>query len=66
MEGVAELKKGAVVGKVICKPLVCWVNGLRKVVFPNSGRWEKESTELYSRIKDAIQAACEDHAVMGE
>jgi hypothetical protein len=56
MEGFAELKKGAVAdeGDFIsmaneyltgfCKPLVSWANRLRKVVFPNSGRWEKEST----------------------
>ncbi|GIK06015.1 hypothetical protein Aspvir_010133 [Aspergillus viridinutans] len=78
MEELAELKKGAVAheGDFISmvneyftgfyKPLVAWVNRLRKVVFPNGGRWEKESTELYSRIIDVIQAACEDPAVIGE
>jgi hypothetical protein len=78
MEELAELKKGAVAheGDFISmvneyftgfyKPLVSWVNRLRKVVFPNGGRWEKENTELYSRIIDVIQAACEDPAVIGE
>src|SRR5436305_298804 len=30
------------------------VNTLRKVVFPNGRRWEKETTELYSRLKDMV------------
>ncbi|KAE8155744.1 hypothetical protein BDV40DRAFT_294090 [Aspergillus tamarii] len=35
MEELAELKKGT--------PLGPWVNRLRKVEFPNGGRWEKET-----------------------
>ncbi|KAB8227915.1 protein kinase family protein [Aspergillus alliaceus] len=78
MEELAELKKGAVAheGDFISmvndnftefyKPLVPWVNRLRKVVFPSGGRWEKESTELYSRMKDVLQAACKDPKVLCE
>jgi hypothetical protein len=67
MGGFAEFKKGAVADQGdfismlneyftgLCKPLGSWANRLRKVVLPNSGRWEKESTELYVRIKTDIQ-----------
>ena len=33
------------------KPLVPWVNRLRRVVFPNGARWETEDKGLYSRMK---------------
>ncbi|KAK1142575.1 hypothetical protein N8T08_007551 [Aspergillus melleus] len=78
VEELAELKKGAVAheGDFISmvdeyftgyyKPLMPWVNRLRKVVFPNGGRWEKESIELYSQMKDVLRAACRDPAVLGE
>ncbi|KAE8154986.1 hypothetical protein BDV25DRAFT_170316 [Aspergillus avenaceus] len=77
MEELAERKKGAVAheGDFISmvndnftefyRPLVPWVNRLRKVVFPNRGRWEQESTELYSQMKDVLQAACKDPEVLG-
>jgi hypothetical protein len=41
------------------------VSRLRNVVFPNGGRWEKDN-RVISRIKDVIQAACEDPAAIGE
>jgi hypothetical protein len=30
------------------KPMVPWVNKLRKVVFPNGRRWEREDSGLYT------------------
>ncbi|EJT68570.1 hypothetical protein GGTG_13856 [Gaeumannomyces tritici R3-111a-1] len=59
-EELAELKKGQVSheGDFIrtaeenftpyYQPLIPWVNRLRKAVFPNGGRWEKDETELGS------------------
>ncbi|PYH88282.1 hypothetical protein BO71DRAFT_365724 [Aspergillus ellipticus CBS 707.79] len=77
MEELAELKKGAVAHEgdfitmvtdhftAFYRPLVPWVNRLRKVVFPNGGRWETESVVLYSRMKDVLRAACDDPVVSG-
>jgi hypothetical protein len=36
-----------------------WVNQLRKVVFPNGGRWEKKDRQLYSQMKDILRVAGE-------
>lgn len=58
MDELAGLKKGAVdnEGDFInmanghftdyCKPLGIWVNRLRKVIFPNGGRWKKGKSEV--------------------
>jgi hypothetical protein len=75
MEELAELKKGAVAheGDFVSmvnehftkhyKPLAPWVSRLRKLVFPNGGRWEKEDKGLYSQMKFVLRAAVEDSRV---
>jgi hypothetical protein len=40
--------------------LVPWLNRLRKVVFPNGGRWEEEDRGLYSWMKDILREAQKD------
>ncbi|PLB49113.1 hypothetical protein P170DRAFT_455861 [Aspergillus steynii IBT 23096] len=39
------------------RPLIPWVNRLRKVVFPSGGRWRTEDRALYTRIKEVLQKA---------
>ncbi|KAK0621573.1 hypothetical protein B0T17DRAFT_295605 [Bombardia bombarda] len=39
------------------QPMIPWVNRLRRVVFPNGGRWEREDRGLYSRMKDILREA---------
>lgn len=46
------------------KSLIPWVNRLRKVVFPDGGRWKKEDRELYSRMKDVLREARKDLQVL--
>ncbi|OJJ75837.1 hypothetical protein ASPBRDRAFT_51544 [Aspergillus brasiliensis CBS 101740] len=41
------------------QPLRPWVNHLRKIVFPNGNRWEKEDMQLYTQMKDLLSTACE-------
>jgi len=77
-EELAELKKGCVAheGDFIktaeeyftpyYQSLKPWVNRLRKVVFPNGGRQEKDDLELYSRIKMILQQAQKDPKVLAE
>ncbi|KAL8303375.1 hypothetical protein RB601_003674 [Gaeumannomyces tritici] len=77
-EELAELKKGQVSheGDFIrtteenftpyYQPLIPWVNRLRKAVFPNGGRWEKDETELYARMKEIIGEARKDPKVSAE
>jgi hypothetical protein len=75
MEELAELKKGTVSHEGdfkktmdenftpyyhLLRPLM---NRLRKVVFPNGGRWEKDDIGLYSRMKKILQEAREDPKV---
>ncbi|GFF59383.1 LOW QUALITY PROTEIN: hypothetical protein IFM46972_11369 [Aspergillus udagawae] len=60
IEELTELKKGAIAHR---GDFISMVNYLRKVVFLNSGRWEKESAELYLWIKNVIQAAYEDPTI---
>ncbi|KAI9766361.1 MAG: hypothetical protein M1840_006625 [Geoglossum simile] len=36
------------------RPLIPWVNRLRKVVFPGSGRWKREEKGLYFQIKAVL------------
>ncbi|KAK3371889.1 hypothetical protein B0H63DRAFT_550189 [Podospora didyma] len=43
-----------------CQPLIPWVSRLRKVVFPNGGRWEREDGGLYVRMWRILQEARED------
>ncbi|KAK4132071.1 hypothetical protein BT67DRAFT_451324 [Trichocladium antarcticum] len=39
------------------KPMVPWVNKLRKVVFPNGRRWEREDSTLYARMRGILKEA---------
>lgn len=48
------------------QPLGPWMNRLRKVVFPNGGRWEKENLGLYAQMRQVLQAAKEDNKVLEE
>ncbi|OAQ57431.1 FunK1 protein kinase [Pochonia chlamydosporia 170] len=71
---LAELKKGQVSHEqdfirttseyftTLYTPLIPWVNKLRKVVFPNGRRWEKEDNRLYLRMKDVLHDAITDPA----
>jgi hypothetical protein len=42
------------------QPLIPWVNRLRKAVFPNGGRWEREDRGLYIRMRQILQEAQKD------
>ncbi|KAH6881086.1 serine/threonine-protein kinase Sgk2 [Thelonectria olida] len=78
IEELAELKKGQVSheGDFIraaeenftsyYRPLIPWVNRLRKVVFPNGRRWEREDRALYARMKEILQDARKDSKVLAE
>ncbi|KAK5998601.1 hypothetical protein PT974_00982 [Cladobotryum mycophilum] len=69
---LAKLKKGEISDEgdfiktaeesfTLCyQPLIPWVNRLRKVVFPNGRRWEKENPELYMRMKEVLREAQQD------
>ncbi|KXJ85594.1 hypothetical protein Micbo1qcDRAFT_237400 [Microdochium bolleyi] len=75
-EELAELKKGRVSHegdfvRVVeenftpyYQPLIPWVNRLRKVVFPDGGRWEREDTGLYVRMKEILREAQKDPKVL--
>ena len=39
------------------KPLVPWINTLRKIVFPNNSNWIVEDEELYDRMRKVLQDA---------
>ena len=45
------------------QPLIPWINRLRKVVFPSGGRWEREDTGLYARMREIIGEARKDPKV---
>ncbi|KAK3947615.1 hypothetical protein QBC32DRAFT_80510 [Pseudoneurospora amorphoporcata] len=69
LEQLADAKKGQVVHEgdfIKCaeeyftpyyQPLIPCVNRLRKAVFPNGGRWEKEDEGLYSRMRRILKEA---------
>ncbi|KAK3302485.1 uncharacterized protein B0T15DRAFT_577582 [Chaetomium strumarium] len=42
------------------QPMVPWVNRLRKAVFPNGGRLEREDDGLYARVKGILEEARKD------
>ncbi|KAH8748471.1 hypothetical protein F5883DRAFT_473975 [Diaporthe sp. PMI_573] len=42
------------------RPLIPWVNRLRREVFPNGGRWKKLEPELYSSMKKTLCDALKD------
>jgi len=46
------------------KPLIPWLNRLRRVVFPEGRRWKSEDRELYSRMKEIIREARNDPKVV--
>ncbi|KAM3510126.1 hypothetical protein MY11210_006043 [Beauveria gryllotalpidicola] len=46
------------------QPLVPWVNRLRKVVFPNGGRWESEDKGQYARMREILREAGRDAKVL--
>jgi len=46
------------------QPLIPWVNRLRKVVFLNGGRWEREDAGLYVRMKEILGEAQKDPKVL--
>ena len=48
------------------KPLIPWLNKLRRVVFPDGGRWEIEDRELYSRMKRILRQAQKDPKVLAD
>lgn len=78
MDDLAELKKGTVAHEgdfkrmvddnftPYHKPMAPWVNRLRKIVFPNGGRWEREDRELPSRMKDILRQAQNNPEVLAE
>ncbi|POR33159.1 Uncharacterized protein TPAR_06642 [Tolypocladium paradoxum] len=39
--------------------LIPWVNRLRRKVFLNSERWKNEDLDLYSKMREVLQAARE-------
>lgn len=43
--------------------LIPCVNELRKVVFPNGGRWKREDKGLYTRMRDILREASKDAQV---
>ncbi|KAI1932301.1 hypothetical protein LOZ66_006910 [Ophidiomyces ophidiicola] len=47
------------------QPLVPWVNRLRRVVFPNGGRWKTPNKSLYSTMREILRNAQEDPDVIG-
>ncbi|KAK4131096.1 hypothetical protein BT67DRAFT_389147 [Trichocladium antarcticum] len=68
-EELAKLKLGTVSDEDIFRktmeesfteyywPLVPWVNKLRKVVFPGGGRWKREDSGLYARMREILEEA---------
>lgn len=45
------------------RPLIVWINRLRRVVFPMGERWETENEELYSQMTEVLRKASEDPEV---
>ncbi|KAH7201228.1 hypothetical protein DER44DRAFT_748366 [Fusarium oxysporum] len=46
--------------------LIPWINRLRKAVFPNGGRWERQDSELYTWMREILQEAKKDSRVLAE
>ena len=42
------------------KPLIPWVNRLRRAVFPNGNSWKKEDEALYSQMRQILSQAQAD------
>ncbi|OAT11031.1 hypothetical protein BDBG_06786 [Blastomyces gilchristii SLH14081] len=47
------------------QPLSCWVNRLRRIVFPNNGRWKRTNSKLGSEMRKILQDAQRDLKVIG-
>jgi hypothetical protein len=45
------------------KPLIPLVKKLRRLVFPNGERWGKDDPNLYSRMREVLRKAMDDHDV---
>lgn len=45
------------------RPLIAWVNRLRRKVFPNGERWKKPEPGLYHSMKDILREAQQDAKV---
>ncbi|TWU76972.1 hypothetical protein ED733_007337 [Metarhizium rileyi] len=77
MQELAKLKKGEVVNErdflrtadenftSYYRCLIPCINDLRKVVFPNGGRWEKEDPQLYTSMMNILREAQRDIQVLG-
>ncbi|CAI6091430.1 unnamed protein product [Clonostachys chloroleuca] len=75
---LAELKKGEIADEEDFlkkadkhftshyRPLIPWVNRLRRKVFPNGGRWKRLEPELYSSMKKILHDARRDPMVLAE
>ncbi|KAM4061041.1 kinase [Hirsutella rhossiliensis] len=48
------------------RPLIPWVNRLRRRVFPGGGRWKRLEPELYSSMKEILREAQKDPEVLAE
>jgi|SRR5271163_4711279 hypothetical protein len=46
--------------------LIPWLNRLRKVAFPDGGRWKREDRELYSWMKEILREARMDPKVLAD
>lgn len=47
------------------RPLIPWVNRLRRKVFPNGERWKRASLDLYHSMKEILREAQKDPMVAG-
>ncbi|KAL2755485.1 hypothetical protein ACRALDRAFT_1051127 [Sodiomyces alcalophilus JCM 7366] len=48
------------------RPLIPWVNKLRKAVFPGGGMWKTEDSGLYDRMRGILEEARKDPGVLAE
>ncbi|KAK7414966.1 hypothetical protein QQZ08_012468 [Neonectria magnoliae] len=48
------------------RPFIPWVNRLRRIVFPNGGRWVREDKGLYARMRETLLEAGKDPKVLAE
>ncbi|PHH59413.1 hypothetical protein CDD81_3223 [Ophiocordyceps australis] len=48
------------------RPLIPWVNRLRRLVFPNGLRWRVQEPGLYSSMMELLREACKDEQVACE
>ena len=73
-----QLKAGAVIGETVFlkiaeeeftsyrRPLIPWVNRLRRKVFPNNNGWKRPEPELYASMKEILRKARKDPEVLAE